>query len=113
MSMLGADMEDDDRPIGEMIGRILDDGKAYAKAEANLARVRVEAKVDRFRRPAVFAGIAAAFALAGVIALIMTLVLAFASWLGPLAGGLIATAIAFAIAAGFGVAAKNGWSDKR
>jgi hypothetical protein len=112
MTILGADMEEEERPIAEMFGRILDDGKAYAKAEANLARVKVEAEVDRFRRPALFAGIAAAFALAGIIALIVTLVLAFASWLGPLLGGLIATAIAFAVAVAFGLAAKNGWSAK-
>ena len=111
MTNLGAVVDTEDRPIGEMVGRILDDGKAYAKAEANLVRVKVEAEVDRYRRPAIFGAIGAGFALAGVIALIMTLVLTLSYWLGPLLRGLLASALAFAIAAGFGLAAKRGWED--
>ena len=40
----GADMDDhmDEAPIGELFGRLIDDGKAYAHAEIDLVPVRCE-----------------------------------------------------------------------
>ena len=92
-------MAQEDRPIGEIVGRLIDDGKAYARAEIGLVRARVDNHVDRFR-PIVILGVGALLCgLAALVALAVTLVLALASLIGPLGGGLAATAIFAAIAA--------------
>ena len=114
MDRPGAEMDDgqpdtDEAPIGDLFGRLIDDGKAYAKAEVDLVRARAVAQVDRVRVPAMLGAGAIAFGLAGVIALVLTLVLSLASVIGPLAGGLLATAITLAIAGGLGLAAMKSW----
>lgn len=100
-------MVKEDRPIGEMVGRLIDDGKAYARAEVELARARVDQQVDRFRPVAILGAAAALCAFAAVIALTMTIVLALASLLGPLAGGLAATILIGALAVLLGWLAKQ------
>jgi hypothetical protein len=99
----------DEAPIGELFGRLIDDGKAYANAEIDLVRARAEAQVDRARLPLILGGGAIAFGFASVIALIMTLVLTLAGLLGPLGGGLLATLIAVLVAGGLGLAALKTW----
>ena len=100
----------DEAPIGDLFGRLIDDGKAYAKAEVDLAKARGMAQVDRAKRPAIFGVLAFFFALAAVIALVMTLVLSLASLIGPLGGGLLATVITLGVAGGLGYAAAKSWS---
>ncbi len=109
----GADVDDDsdEAPIGELFGRLIDDGKAYAQAEVDLVRARAEDQVDRAKWPAMLGAGAIAFGFAAVIALVMTLVLALASLLGPLGGGLLAVLIALLIAGGLGLAAARRWKD--
>ena len=110
--MAGADEVDEEKPIGELVSRLIDEGKAYGRAELGLVRAHAEVAVDRVKRPAISVGVALAFALAGVIALVMTLVLSLASLLGPLAGGLLATLAAFAIAGLFAWLARRQWAAK-
>lgn len=107
----GADMDDDrdEAPIGELFGRLIDDGKAYANAEIDLVRARAEGQVERARLPLILGGGAIAFGFASVIALIMTLVLTLAGLLGPLGGGLLATLIAVLVAGALGLAAAKSW----
>ena len=100
--MGGEQPELDEAPIGELFGRLIDDGKAYAQAEVDLVRARGLAQADRAKLPAILGGGAIAFAFAGVIALILTLVLSLSSLIGPLAGGLLATLITLLIAGGLG-----------
>ena len=107
---MGEDQPDqDEAPIGELFGRLIDDGKAYAKAEVDLVRARGLAQADHAKLPAILGGLALFFGLAGVIALVLTLVLSLASLIGPLAGGLVATAITLVIAGGLGLAAFKSW----
>ncbi len=107
----GADMDDeaDEAPIGELFGRLIDDGKAYAHAEIDLVRARAEGQVDRAKLPLILGGGAVAFGFASVIALVLTLVLTLAGLLGPLGGGLLATLIAVLVAGGLGLAALKTW----
>ena len=108
----GADMDDppdDEAPIGELFGRLIDDGKAYAHAEVDLVRARAESQVDRAKLPLILGGAAVAFGFASVIALVLTLVLSLAGLLGPLGGGLLATLIAVLVAGGLGLAAFKSW----
>lgn len=99
----------DEAPIGELFGRLIDDGKAYAHAEVDLVRARAESQVERAKLPLILGGAALAFGFASIIALVLTLVLALASVLGPLGGGLLATLIAVLIAGGLGFAALKSW----
>lgn len=99
----------DEAPVGELFGRLIDDGKAYAKAEVDLVRVRAEVQATRAKLPAILFAGALAFGFAGVIALILTLVLTLASAMGPLGGGLIATLVTMLISLGLGLAAFKSW----
>ena len=99
----------DEAPIGELFGRLIDDGKAYAHAEVDLVRARAESQVDRAKLPLILGGAALAFGFASIIALVLTLVLALASLLGPLGGGLLATLIVVLVAGGLGFAALKSW----
>ena len=107
----GADVDGnaDETPIGELFGRLIDDGKAFGRAELDLVRARAEGQVDRAKWPAILGGGAIAFAFAAVIALVMTLVLSLASLLGPLLGGLLAVVIALLTAGGLALAAVKRW----
>jgi len=105
----GADVDADEKPIGDLFGRLIDDGKAYAKAEVDLVRARAEGQAERAKLPAILGAGAIAFGFAAVIALVLTMVLALASLPGPLAGGLLATAIAVIVAGGLGLAAVKSW----
>lgn len=102
----GGDEDLDERPIGELFGDLIDHGKAFAKAELGLAKATAEAKADQAKKPALLGAAALLFLIAGVVVLCMTLALALATLVGPLAGGLIATLITFGIAAGLGYWAK-------
>jgi hypothetical protein len=96
----GGEEEVEDQPIGELFGRLIDEGKAYARAELGLARATAEAKAEAAKKPVLLGAASLMLLFAGVIVLCMTLALALATLVGPLAGGLIATLIIFAIAYG-------------
>jgi Putative Actinobacterial Holin-X, holin superfamily III len=85
---------DEERPIGEIVSQLVDEGKAYAKAELDLAKVQAEAKVAQYKVPAILLGGALLFAQAAVTVLAVTIALALATLVGPLAGGLIAVLVA-------------------
>lgn len=87
--------------FGEFAGRLFDDTKAYAAAEFDLAKVKVEEKALAYRTSAILVAVAAVLGLAAVITLFVTITLTLATLIGPLAGGLIATLLA---AGGSGVA---------
>ena len=107
---MGGDQHDPgEAPIGELFGRLIDDGKAYAKAEVDLVRVRAEAQATRAKLPAILFAGAIAFGFAGVIALILTLVLTLAKLMGPLGGGLVATLVTILVSLGLGLAAFKSW----
>ena len=91
-------MAEQDKPIGETVGRLIDDGKAYARAEVDLARVRALMLVERYRSAAILAAAALLFAIGALVALAMTAVLSLANLIGPLGGGLAATLLIGGIA---------------
>ena len=101
----GGDQQE--KPIGELFGDLIDEAQAYARAELRLAKAEVEAKAEGARKPALLGAAAALFLVAGVIVLSMTLALALATLIGPLAGGLVATLVTFGIAYGLYLLAKK------
>lgn len=96
----GGEDEVEDKPIGELFGQLIDESKAYAKAELGLAKASAEAKAEAAKKPALLAAASLLFLGAGVVVLCMTLSLALATLVGLLAGGLIASIVTFTIAYG-------------
>lgn len=79
--------------IGELFGRLADEGKAFARAEANLYRTIALRRVGLARNGAI-ALVAALFLVnAALVALMVGLALQIAKWTGPALGGLILFAI--------------------
>jgi uncharacterized RDD family membrane protein YckC len=87
-----------ERPIGELVHELVDEGKAYAQAEVELAKAIAAAKARALAVPAALFGICLIVALAAVTALALGLVLALAKFLGPLLAGIVGMAIFAAIA---------------
>lgn len=79
---------EDERPIGDIVSQLVDEGKAYAVAEIALAKAQVEAKIAVYKVPAAMLFGALLFAQAAVTVLAVTVALAMATLVGPLAGGL-------------------------
>ena len=93
----------DEQPIGELVHQLIDEGKAYAKAEVDLARAQALAKAAALKVPAILLFSALLFAQAAVTVLAVTIALTLAPMIGPLGGGLVAVLIAG------GAAALLGW----
>ncbi|MEO7864872.1 MAG: phage holin family protein [Sphingomicrobium sp.] len=102
----------DDPSIGELTARLIDEGKTYLGAEANLAQVKVKARLSRFGRAAELGGAALLFGLAALMALAVTLVIGLAHLLGPFGGGLLAVAIFAVPAIALAYAAKRSIGPK-
>jgi hypothetical protein len=92
----------DEPPIGEVVHQLIDEGKAYAKAEVDLAKAQALAKVAELKVPAILLFTALLFAQAAVTVLAVTIAITLAPMIGPLGGGLIAVLAAGAAAAGLG-----------
>ena len=98
--MASAGIDQDEAPVRELFGRLIDQGKGFARAEVDLVRAIATARAEAIKLPAILLGVALLFAIAGVVVFCMTIALALATLIGPLAGGLVATRVAFAIAGG-------------
>lgn len=76
-----------ERPIGDIVGQLVDDGKAYAKAEVDVVKAIAAEKGKALIPPAILLGTAVISALAGITALAVGVVIALAKFLGPLLAG--------------------------
>src|SRR5438105_4981349 len=91
-----------ERPVGELVHQLVEDGKAYAKAELNVAKAIATAKGRALAIPAALFGVAFVFLLAAVTALALGVVIALAHFMGPLLGGIVGLLIFAGIAAALG-----------
>jgi len=91
-----------ERPIGEIVHELIEDGKAYARAEVRLVTAIATSKGKALVLPAILFGVAFILALAGVTALAVGVVMALAKFIGPLAAGFVGLVIFLAIAGGLG-----------
>ena len=89
---------DEDRPVGDLVHQLVEDGKAYAKAEVDLAKAIATAKGKALAIPGALLGAALLFGIAAIGALATGIVLALAPLVGPLAAGFITLLIFAAIA---------------
>lgn len=91
---------EDEKPIGELVHQLIEDGKDYARAELGLAKAIASQKAGVLTLPAALLGGAFVLLVAGASALAVSLVLALADSVGPLGAGLIAFLLFAAIAGG-------------
>ena len=83
--------------IGDLFGRLVDDGRAYARAEVELYRQVALHRAGRARTGLIALAAGAVLLLSSLTALIFGLVLGLAALIGPLLAGLaIAAALALA-----------------
>jgi len=92
------EVEVEEKPIGELFGQLIDEGKAYAKAELGLARATAEAKADEYKWPAILLFSALLLAQAAVTVAAVTVAMSLATLVGPLAGGVIAVLVTAGVA---------------
>lgn len=90
----------DERPVGELVNQLVEDGKGYARAELGLAKAIATQKAGALALPGALFGIALVLVIAGASALAVSVVLALENLVGPLLAGLIAFLIFGAIAGG-------------
>ena len=81
-----------DESIGDLFGRLVDDGKAYARAELDLYKQIAVHRAGRARSGAILLGAGAALLFAALIALTLGAVLGLAALTGPLLAGVIIAA---------------------
>ena len=91
---------DSERPVGELVHELIEDGKAYARAEVGLVKAMAAAKVNAVKLPAILFGIAFLLSLAAITALAVGVAMGLATLIGPLAGGVVAFLLFAAVAAG-------------
>lgn len=89
-----------ERPVGELVHELIEEGKAYARAEIDWVKAIVAAKGKALALPAGLFGAAFIFALAAVMALAVGVVMALARFIGPLAAGFLGMLIFLAIGGG-------------
>jgi protein-S-isoprenylcysteine O-methyltransferase Ste14 len=87
-----------ERPIGELVHELIENGKAYARAEIDLYKAIAAAKGKALAIPAAMFGAAFICALAAVTALAVGVVIALETFIGPLAAGFVGMLIFAAIA---------------
>ena len=79
--------------IGDLFGRLIDDGKSYARAEIDLYRQIAMHRAARARTGLIALAAGAVLLLSSLIALTVALVLGLAAWIGPWLAGLAAAAL--------------------
>lgn len=89
-----------ERPVGELVHELIEQGKAYARAEIGLIKAIATAKGKALILPAILIGLAFICALVAVTALAVGVVIALAKFVGPLAAGFLGLLIFAGIASG-------------
>lgn len=82
-----------DESIGDLFGRAIDEGRAYAKAEIDLYRQIALHRAGRARTGLIALASGAVLLLTSLTALVLGLVLGLALWIGPLLAGLAIAAL--------------------
>jgi hypothetical protein len=91
---------DNERPIGELVHELIEDGKAYARAEIDVVKAMATAKFNALKLPAILFGAAVVLALAAITALAYGVAAGLATLIGPFAGGLVAFLLFAGLAGG-------------
>jgi hypothetical protein len=87
-----------DRGIGEIVSDLIDDAKAYARAEADLAKAIAADKAQGLKVGAILLAAALVVAFGAITALSVGIFALLATFLGPLLGGVVAFLLIGAVA---------------
>lgn len=82
-----------DDSIGDLVGRLVEDGRAYARAEIDLVKRIARHRAGRARNGLIALAVGGVLFLAALIALMMGLVLGLAVLIGPVLAGLAIAAL--------------------
>ena len=96
----GPPSADSERPIGELVHELIEDGKSYVRAEVDVLKAMAADKVNAFKFPAILFGAAFVLLLAAISALAYGVAAGLATLIGPLGGGFVAFLLFAAIAGG-------------
>jgi|GEM_PF-736758 len=88
-----------DESIGALVSRLMEDGRAYARAELDLVKRIAAHRAGKAKSGAMLVGIGITLLLCSLTALVLALVLGLATLIGPFAAGM-AVFLVFAIAGG-------------
>jgi uncharacterized membrane protein len=88
----------EEESVGELIGRLVEDGKGVARAEIGYYRALVASKLGEARTGLILGTVALVIALCSVTALLVGLILSLAPLVGPALATLIVIAVALALA---------------
>ena len=93
---------DDEQPIDELFGRLIDEGSDYARAEFELARAKLTAEgkdlVEGYRVPAALIGSSMLLAQAAVTVVAVAGFFALMPLIGALLAGIFVGAVTFGLA---------------
>ena len=95
-----ADQPPPERPVGEIVHELIEDGKAYARAEFGVAKAIAAAKARALALPAGLLGAAFALVQAAITALAVGVFAALYWVFGPVGAGIVAFLIFSALAGG-------------
>ena len=79
----------DERPIGDFVHQLIEDGKAYARAELEVVKAIAADKGKALGVPAAMLGGALLFAQAAVVMLAAAVCIGLALFIGPLFGAIL------------------------
>jgi hypothetical protein len=88
----------DERPVGELVHELIEDTKAYARAEIALYKAIAAAKGKAIAIPAVLFVAALLIGMSAINALAVGVVIALETFIGPLAAGFVGMLIFAAVA---------------
>jgi uncharacterized protein (DUF697 family) len=97
-----ADPDPGERPIGELVQELVEEGKAYARAELDVVKAIAAAKGKALVWPAGIAFVALLCSQAAITVLAVGLLMALDSVMNPLFAGVIASLVFAAITAALG-----------
>jgi hypothetical protein len=99
----GAPGGGEETPVGDLVHELVEEGKAYAKAEFDVVKAIAAAKAEALKLPGMLFATAFLLGIAAITALSVGVAVALATLVGPLAGGVLAFLL-FA-----GIAGVLGW----
>jgi len=89
-----------ERPVGELVQELVEEGKAYARAEIGLAKAIATAKARALALPSALFGASFLLAQAAVTVLAIGVYVALYWAMGPIFGGIVAFLIFAGLAGG-------------
>lgn len=88
----------EERPVGELVHELIENGKSFARAEVGLYKAIAAAKGKALAIPAVLFVAALLIGMSAINALVVGVVIALETFIGPLAAGFVGMLIFAAIA---------------